>query len=987
MMDVDTEARCSSFFDADMNAGSGSSGAGLDRRSSNNDNVSSDGGHAQDHKKKSSMSPRRSSLRLRRNLGDSDNSSVSGLERMPSVTFGNMSDNSFSASGLDLDTGSSAALNPMGSSKEGSPMTADEHRNDKNDSTSSLSFKEFRRSLSILKRSLNQVDFDPDDFDFDCSDSDDETDDDEEEGDGDDGNQGGGTCPVSSVQNLLQQTEDDCNRLSSYAHGTSQRSMRSLGRKSKLPLDYNQRTKLKWLKSFYRLDPRWQICNFFDDLAHEGLEGIDESGRIQLSSLPFIMRAFSRVGVFSVWRPTSNEAIRRMITGEGTGKGMDIKGKSAIKGKFSGFVPFLQIHRNEDKLKVGSLHADARVRVFYPNKISRDRAFMSLAMVRDKMREATQRSMRFIAKVEQKEVSVLGEEMNKSMRNLSHTSMRLAIGSTRRRLNSGPDAIDYAQFEAALEIEHRNCMLDNAAMYKIDDYASTKGCYGLDIPEKLFWETFVSKADISREDGSEYDSGRASMAEFQVMNLESLRKAPKTGPRPVLWHAGCGKVGEEAPQHINPLCPFGLLMAYEEADEADADAGKVTPVVSDFDCFLVGTRRVEYRDPLGEQELSMLKWCVDEVEGILDNTEEGKCWTRHWLDVKKKYAFDPRFQIPMPKMGYADPRSSAMLKGAVYSLRQNGAVRHGPECFNYSFPQHLDDKFLVISDTLPGLVPVSIHLVSLQIQHAFLCVPTPKILLPTCFASLYQWKYVDIEELLEILAEKIDDGFAFPLNPKWVLCDEGWKDLYDKLLASEAPNVQDAMNVWYPADVRERIAAISSKHPSGFSPSEEDQARAAKAQEGTRRPTVSTDLEQHELEVFKSQTDFTRDTAELELERHKHARSGVEKIRRALLQMKTKKKKKETFFSTALVMLQIGKEADARTKKTGSKKVLGRLRKSLSGSMHDVQRRSSLTVATLTSVSSERSVINHRPSRRKSFTRYLRKRLSSNKMLQKQNTM
>ncbi len=79
-------------------------------------------------------------------------------------------------------------------------------------------------------------------------------------------------------------------------------------------------------------------------------------------------------------------------------------------------------------------------------------------------------------------------------------------------------------------------------------------------------------------------------------------------------------------------------------------------MVSDFDCFLVGTRRVEYRDPMGYQELSMLKWCVDEIEGVLDNNAEdkegeGACWTRQWLDVEKKYAFDPRFQIPMPKMG------------------------------------------------------------------------------------------------------------------------------------------------------------------------------------------------------------------------------------------------------------------------------------------------------------------------------------------------
>jgi len=137
-------------------------------------------------------------------------------------------------------------------------------------------------------------------------------------------------------------------------------------------------------------------------------------------------------------------------------------------------------------------------------------------------------------------------------------------------------------------------------------------------------------------------------------------------------------------------------------------------VVSDFDCFLVGTRRVEYRNPLGEQERSMLNWCVDEIEGVLDNPTRGKCWTRHWLDVKKKYAFDPRFLNPMPNMGYSDARSKALMKGAVFSLRQNGAVRHGPECFNYSFPQPLDDQYLVISDTLPGLVPVSIILFSPQ---------------------------------------------------------------------------------------------------------------------------------------------------------------------------------------------------------------------------------------------------------------------------------
>ena len=574
------------------------------------------------------------------------------------------------------------------------------HHNDKNDSDSNFSFKEFRRSLSILKRSLTvaDADFDPDDLEN-ASFS-------EEEGslfDNDETDDCVNTQVSSSSVGSLHDL-DDSYRPSLYVMGTSMRSMKSLGYKSRMPLDQCT-NRMSWLKSFYRLDPRWQINNFFDDLAHEGVEGIDESGRIQLSELPFIMRAFSRVGVFSIWRPTSNDAIRRMITGEGTGKGLDIKGKSAIRGKWSGFVPFLQIHRNIDKLKVGSLHADSRVRVFYPNEISRDRAFLSIVKMSSAMFETTQRSMRFIKMVERKEASILGEEMHKSMQNLSRATMTSAIENTRQRMRSGPGGLDYGKkFEEALETTHRNSMLDDT-IHKIDDYAHTQGCYGLDIPEKLFWETFVSKKDISREDGSEYDTGRASTSEFQVMNLESLRKKPKTGPRPVLWHAGCGKVGEDPPQTFDPLSPFDLLMAYEEGDEDDS--GKVTPVVSDFDCFLVGTRRVEYRNELGTEELSMLKWCVDEIEGVLDSPDVNKSWTQHWLEVRTKYAFDSRFQKPMKKMGYADPRSREMMKGAVYSLKENGAVRHGPECFNYSFPQQMDDKFLIISDTLPGMVPVS----------------------------------------------------------------------------------------------------------------------------------------------------------------------------------------------------------------------------------------------------------------------------------------
>ena len=44
-----------------------------------------------------------------------------------------------------------------------------------------------------------------------------------------------------------------------------------------------------------------------------------------------------------------------MMTKQGVGKGLDIKGKSAKKGVLSGFVPFLQIHEEKHKRKIKTL--------------------------------------------------------------------------------------------------------------------------------------------------------------------------------------------------------------------------------------------------------------------------------------------------------------------------------------------------------------------------------------------------------------------------------------------------------------------------------------------------------------------------------------------------------------------------------------------------------------------------------------------------------
>jgi hypothetical protein len=77
----------------------------------------------------------------------------------------------------------------------------------------------------------------------------------------------------------------------------------------------------RWIKSIGKLDPRWQIRKFFDDAAE----------------------SFDNADIFTVWRPTSFDAVAKMMRGEGVGKGLDIKGKSAQRGDLSGKFTTLQV--------------------------------------------------------------------------------------------------------------------------------------------------------------------------------------------------------------------------------------------------------------------------------------------------------------------------------------------------------------------------------------------------------------------------------------------------------------------------------------------------------------------------------------------------------------------------------------------------------------------------------------------------------------------
>ena len=146
-------------------------------------------------------------------------------------------------------------------------------------------------------------------------------------------------------------------------------------------------------------------------------------------------------------------------------------------------------------------------------------------------------------------------------------------------------------------------------------------------------------------------------------------------------------------------------------------------------------------------------------------------------------------------------------------------------------------------------------------------------------------------ELISILNKKIDEGYTFPLNPRWILCDPGWKILYDRLLACDKPNVQESMNIWYPKDIRERIREISTKFPHGFVQCKDQDHQSS---------GVSVDL------------------AEMELRRYQRRRSCLSKVKSGILEGDKgggARRQRTTLFSTTLNMLQIGREVNRVIKK------------------------------------------------------------------------
>eukprot|EP00592_Proboscia_alata_P015112 CAMPEP_0194400088 /NCGR_PEP_ID=MMETSP0174-20130528/127015_1 /TAXON_ID=216777 /ORGANISM="Proboscia alata, Strain PI-D3" /LENGTH=1084 /DNA_ID=CAMNT_0039196557 /DNA_START=293 /DNA_END=3547 /DNA_ORIENTATION=+ len=642
-----------------------------------------------------------------------------------------------------------------------------------------------------------------------------------------------------------------------------------------------------WASSFARLDPRARIHKFFNMAAQHGdsISNRSMRGSYHLKVSP--LWGFNLASVFTVWRPTSTIAIRRMIEGTGVGKGMDISGKTAKLGCLSGYVPFWQVSPQSIRdINTSSFDKYTKVRIFYANEDARKNAIAKLERVRKEMIEGLKK-----IEVTNSSDADNSEVLVKKRHSSSWDEGNLRMNALCKALSTR-SVLDASVSEMAVKKRHLWDMGNSkdSQIILVDDYTS-KGIFGIEISEKLMWEGYINQIEcyrlkhssfdpesdtkqkhchrnnfaetlmafmmdetiankdealkwsnnecrnavfpwslvlvdrtkieelvlkskhfktnhFTRKDdyirvydsfvtelrnagffeettgegfaqfwhslfqkdhpekcvlvGSEHDTGRPSTFSWQESNLESLRnRNNKRKRRVVLW---------SQPDSCNPLglCPYNLLMAYEEND-------LVVPVVSDFDCFLVGTKRIPIKS-LPKPQFEMMKKCVTRCEDILDRKESG--------------SFGDQWDITggkLPGIGWGDCKTKALMSTAIeYLERRDGCVRHSAECFNYVKPCDMDNEFLIVFE--PGV------------------------------KRKVRWELANEKELVSFLSHQINQGFTFPLNPKWVTCNTMlWKPLYDQLLTSKEPNIKRSQAVWFPIKIRKKIKKIHSKHKNGFS--------------------------------------------------------------------------------------------------------------------------------------------------------------------------
>lgn len=437
----------------------------------------------------------------------------------------------------------------------------------------------------------------------------------------------------------------------------------------------------------YLHDPRMTLSDFYRSGDKRGPRGVTQE-----EPSPDCMTEW-----FAVYRPTSRDAIAKMLAKKAVGKGLNVKGKSAKKAHLSGYVPFLQIHTDEHRQLIEESPPDTRVTIFYQTAESRDFAM--------------------------------------------------------------------AQCQKILWQEVSLGLVGDPMLSLIDTYGDM---YGLELHERVMREAYIETQNLAFLVG--WDTGRKSVPSFMDMNLHALRGDMQ--PKVVLYQYDS--------QHA--MNPHGLLMAYAE--------DCVKPVVSDFDTFTVGSKGMDYDEPLPREQWELALHSLEGTESILREQEtqaEGEenlktNWTDQWIEVLR-HQKETGYEVVLPQYGFGDPTSYGLIKSVVQASKDTGAVRHGAECFNFHFPQELDHTYLVVWEGFVEDLP---------------------------------WRYFKEDELRDFLLERVEEGFIFPLNPVWAVRDQGWFDVFQAVLASSG--AQKQVHSWYPPEsgIIEKVQELHERFPAGF---------------------------------------------------------------------------------------------------------------------------------------------------------------------------
>jgi len=377
-------------------------------------------------------------------------------------------------------------------------------------------------------------------------------------------------------------------------------------------------------------DPRSIIAEFFSTGDERG-----PLGSLKSAGLTVNPDASKQTNWFTVFRPCSEDAINNMCVHRSTGKGLNIKGKSAKCGKLSGLVPFLQISENKHKFQTSTPPKDSRFCIYYQSSELRESALQCLNLVLSGMLERITTAKAKLEELDKGTLKVEAEE----------------------------EVLIYADI---------NLAMSHPTITYVNHFVPQN--FGLEMPEKVLREAYIVQKDIVPAAG--WETGRESSAAFMDMNLHALRDAA-SDPKPVLSQFDTS----------DAMNPRGLVMAYTE--------DMVLPVVSDFDPFLIGSRGMQFK-PISDEDVKLIKWCLSGIKEILE-AKGTSSWTKGWLEILKREA-GKGFHPELPKYGFGDPSSYQIVSDLVDSTGFCGAVRHGAECFNWYFPQELDPEFLVIWD-------------------------------------------------------------------------------------------------------------------------------------------------------------------------------------------------------------------------------------------------------------------------------------------------